>query len=308
MKTLRLLFAPLSLLSAFAIGLSCPWLNAYKAAVPYLVMGMLFLVFLQLNWNQLRIRASVFAIVAANLAIPLTFYFIFSALNQPVLAVGAFMAGIAPTGSAAPSVISFLKQNIEYGVTAFVMTTFTVAVAIPLILPHLLPEAADKGFLELFLPIAQRVGFLIFIPVGVSLIIRWIAPSSKNRFPKAYRMISFLLWVCCITIMLSGASNTIWNELDASQRWFVPMCFLTALAVCVTNFTLGHFLSKEFPRESSQTLGQKNIAVTVALAMEFCEPMVAIVPLMYILCHNSWNSWQMIRLSLKEERESSRDA
>ena len=304
MKTLRLLFAPISLLCAFAVGLSCPWLNVYRAAVPYLVMGMLFLVFLQLNWNQLRIRASVFAIVAANVAIPLTFYFIFSALNQPVLAVGAFMAGIAPTGSAAPSVISFLKQNIEYGVTAFVMTTFSVAVAIPLILPHLLPEAADKEFWELFLPIAQRVGFLIFIPVALSLIVRGIVPSSKNKFPKAYRMISFLLWVCSITIMLSVGSNTIVNELDASQRWFVPVCFITALVVCITNFGLGRFLSKEFPREASQTLGQKNIAVTVAVAMEFCQPMVAIVPLMYILCHNTWNSWQMIRLNLKEERDS----
>ena len=304
MKTLRLLFAPISLLCAFAVGLTCPWLNVYRAAVPYLVMGMLFLVFLQLNWNQLRIRASVFAIVAANVAIPLTFYFIFSALNQPVLAVGAFMAGIAPTGSAAPSVISFLKQNIEYGVTAFVMTTFSVAVAIPLILPHLLPEAADKGFLELFLPIAQRVGFLIFIPVALSLIVRGIVPSSKNRFPKAYRMISFLLWVCCITIMLSVGSNTIVNELNDSQRWLVPLCFAAALCVCVTNFTVGFFLSKEFPHESSQTLGQKNIAVTVAVALEFCDPMVSIVPLLYILCHNSWNSWQMIRLNLKEESAS----
>ena len=304
MKYLRLLFAPFSLLSAFAIGLSCPWLHVYQFTVRYCVMGMLFLVFLQLNWSQLRVRASNFAIVAANLVIPLTFYFVLLKLGQPILAIGAFLAGIAPTGSAAPSVISFLKQNVEYGVTSFVMTTFTVAVAIPFILPHLLPSAADQSFWELFFPIARDVSCLVFIPVALSLIVRAVAPSAQHKFPKAYRMISFLLWVCCITVMLSNASNTIWNELDASQRWVVPVCFLTALAVCITNFGLGHFLSKEFPREASQTLGQKNIAVPVALALTFCDSMSTIVPLLYILCHNSWNSWQMIRLGLKEESAS----
>ena len=289
---------------AFVVGLSCPWLHVYQYIVRYTVMGMLFLVFLQLNWSQLRVRISNFAIVAANLAIPLTFYYILSQLDQPILAIGAFLAGIAPTGSAAPSVISFLRQNIEYGVTSFVMTTFTVAFAIPFLLPCILPSAADKSFWDLFYPIAKDVSLLVFIPAGLSLIVRAICPSMQHKFPKAYRMISFLLWVCCITIMLSNASYTIWNTLDANQRWFVPICFLIALAVCITNFGLGHFLSKQYPRESSQTLGQKNIAIPVALALKFCDPLTTIVPLLYILCHNSWNSWQMIRLGLKDNDES----
>lgn len=302
MSILKRLTAPASLITAFAVGLSFPVLSVAQPLVRPLVMCMLFMVFLQMNWGHLRLRISNFSILLANFCIPLSFFAILYALGYPILALGAFLAGIAPTGTAAPSVISFLRQNVEYGVTSFVLTTFGITIAIPFILPHLITTSKQVQFWDIFTPIAVSTCTLVFIPVILSLILRGLIPASQNMFPRFYRATSFGLWVCCITIMLGGASNTIHQSVAPSQHWFVPACFCVALAVCVTNFSLGFFLSKKYPHEASQTLGQKNISVSVVLAQMFCDPLTTIVPLMYILCHNSWNSYQMIRLGIKDSR------
>ncbi len=300
---IRQLFAPLSLFVGFAVGLSFPCLSVAQPLVRPLVMGMLFLVFLQLNWQQLRLRLSNFLIVIANLCIPIFYYSVFSFFGYPTLALGAFFAGIAPTGTAAPSVLSFLKQNVEYGVTSFVMTTFVITMTLPIILPFLMPASPHPvDFWTIFAKIAASTCTLVFIPVILSLIYRAIYAPINHILPKFYRAVSFGMWVCCITIMLSNASNTIQTKAANQSNWFIPVCFMIALLVCVTNFTIGFFLSRQFPHEASQTLGQKNIAVPVVLAAAYCDPLTTIIPLLYILCHNTWNSYQMIRLSIKENQ------
>ena len=52
---------------------------------------------------------------------------------------------------------------------------------------------------------------------------------------------------------------------------------------------------KEFPREASQALGQKNTAFTIYLALTYASPLVALGPSCYVIWHNLWNSWQLHR-------------
>ena len=50
---------------------------------------------------------------------------------------------------------------------------------------------------------------------------------------------------------------------------------------------------REFPREASQSLGQKNTSFTIYLALTYANPLVALGPTCYVLWHNLWNSWQL---------------
>ncbi len=50
---------------------------------------------------------------------------------------------------------------------------------------------------------------------------------------------------------------------------------------------------REFAREASQSLGQKNTSFTIYLALTYANPLVALGPTCYVLWHNLWNSWQL---------------
>ena len=57
---------------------------------------------------------------------------------------------------------------------------------------------------------------------------------------------------------------------------------------------LGALLSgREFRRETSQVLGQKNLSFTIWLSLAFINPIVALGPTFYIICHHTYNSFQI---------------
>ena len=71
---------------------------------------------------------------------------------------------------------------------------------------------------------------------------------------------------------------------------------ISAVILCFLSFFLGGKLSrKKYARESSQILGQKNTSFTMFLALQFANPLVAIGPIFYIVCHNTWNAIQMFQ-------------
>ena len=52
---------------------------------------------------------------------------------------------------------------------------------------------------------------------------------------------------------------------------------------------------REFSREGSQSLGQKNTTFTIYLALTYASPLIALGPTCYVIWHNLWNSWQLHR-------------
>jgi BASS family bile acid:Na+ symporter len=80
---------------------------------------------------------------------------------------------------------------------------------------------------------------------------------------------------------------------------------LASLLVCVASFTIGRWIGgREFPRESSQSLGQKNTTFTIYLALAYASPVVALGPTCYVIWHNLWNSWQLHRAARMPSRTS----
>ncbi len=83
----------------------------------------------------------------------------------------------------------------------------------------------------------------------------------------------------------------------------VEIAVLTAV-LCAVNFILGALVSpKRYRREGSQTLGQKNTMLTLYLAMTFANPLVALGPTFYVVCHNTWNACQLF---IFDRRKSAR--
>lgn len=72
--------------------------------------------------------------------------------------------------------------------------------------------------------------------------------------------------------------------------------YLPALVICIVNFGVGRLIGgKRFGLEASQSLGQKNTMFMLWFSLSFLNPLVALGPVMYLVYHNTYNSYQLYR-------------
>lgn len=279
-----------ALIAALGAGILVP--QAYVAVwlVRWLIIGMLFVVFLQTRFSRKSLQPSHGTLLAANLAMGGVGWAIGWLAGGHSLALAGFFAGITPTATAAAVITGFLGGRIDYVVTAFMLTTMSVAAVFPFVLPWVLGQATPNVFSQ----VMGSVGILVFIPLAVAMLLRRIHPPAA-QWPRRLSTVSFSAWIVALFLITSNASHFLraQTEIPASTVWVIAA---VSAAICVLNFGLGRLIGgREFSREASQALGQKNTSLTIYLALAYANPLVALGPTCYVLWHNLWNSWQLYR-------------
>ena len=284
---MKSLFRPVMILVAFAAGYLIPQAASFTFLIRYFLMIMLFIIFLQVKVQGMRPRKNHWRILIANIAVGVIAWLLASLSGSRDLAHAAFFTGITPTASAAPVIMRFLGGDVEFVVTSFLTTN----VGVSLSLTGLIPLVTGNFTLKFLGNVAWNLFFLIGIPMTAAFIVRKIYPKAKELAPKLANF-SFLLWLTMLFLTASSASAYI-RKCSVSPLILLEIAALSAV-ICMVNFTLGYFLAgKDFPRETSQSLGQKNTMFTLSLAMTYSGPLAALGPTFYVLWHNLWNAAQM---------------
>ena len=284
---MKSLFRPVMILVAFAAGYLIPQAASFTFLIRYFLMIMLFIIFLQVKVQGMRPRKNHWRILIANIAVGVIAWLLASLSGSRDLAHAAFFTGITPTASAAPVIMRFLGGDVEFVVTSFLTTN----VGVSLSLTGLIPLVTGNFTLKFLGNVAWNLFFLIGIPMTAAFIVRKIYPKAKELAPKLANF-SFLLWLTMLFLTASSASAYIRSS-SVSPVILLEIAALSAV-ICMVNFTLGYFLAgKDFPRETSQSLGQKNTMFTLSLAMTYSGPLAALGPTFYVLWHNLWNAAQM---------------
>ncbi len=284
------------ILAAILLGALMPQAHVAGFLIRYLIMTMLLLVFLRVEAPQNAFRWSHVYLMIANLAMgPASFGVVWLCGGSRDLALAAFFAGITPTATAAPVVMGFLKGREEYVVVAFLLTTVAVAFGMPLLLPPLLGSETPGLCGQVFLSLALVLGGPL---AGALLLRKFYAPS--RRWPSKLGDFSFGLWLAALFLIAANASDFLHESRVGALETLASVCLVT-LAVCAANFLLGYWLGgKEFRREASQSLGQKNTTLTIYLALLYANPAVALGPTCYVLWHNLWNAFQLSRVKVND--------
>ncbi len=278
-----------AILTAFLFGTFLPQADALTGAIRWLVMGMLFLVFLQTRFSRASLRRSHLVLLAANFAVGF-FAWGIGTFAGPDVALAVFFCGITPTATAAPVIVSFLGGAVDYVVAAFLLTNIVIAALLPILLPLVLGHATPA----LFAQISGSIGLIVFAPMLLAWLVRAVHPDA-TRWPAKLSNVSFGAWVVAIFIITAHASHFL-REQAHLPRSLVAEIAAGSLLVCALNFALGRLIGRrDFPREASQSLGQKNTTFTIWLAMTYASPLIALGPTFYVLWHNLWNSWQLHR-------------
>lgn len=280
----------LALLGALGGGVLVPQAHVALPAVRWIIIGMLFLVFLQTRFSRESVQPSHASLLLANLAMGGLGFLAGSAVGDRNVALAGFFAGITPTAAAAPVIMRFLKGRVDYVITSFLLSNLTVAGLLPLLLPWVLGRSTP----DLFARVMGTVALLVFLPLAAALATRRVFPRSA-QWPARLGTASFMAWCVSLFIITANASDFLRHQTDvpARQAWIVAAL---SAAICAANFSLGKIIGgKSFTREASQSLGQKNTSFTIYVALTYSNPLVALGPTCYVLWHNLWNSWQLYR-------------
>ena len=281
-----------ALLSAIALGALIPQGHVLAPGIRWLVMAMLFLVFLQTRLSRSALSARHLALLGANIALGFVGFGLGWWIGGRDVALGGFFCGITPTAIAAPVIISFLRGRVDFVVAAFLLTNITIAALMPLLLPLVLGRATPEAFAQ----VLGSVGFVVFTPMFAAWALRAVH-AGASEWPGRLRNLSFGMWVTAMFLITSNASDFLRRHADTPQVLLLQIA-TTSLIVCALNFALGRLIGgREFPREASQALGQKNTTFTIYLALTYASPLVALAPTCYVIWHNLWNSWQLHRAS-----------
>jgi BASS family bile acid:Na+ symporter len=285
----------LILLGAIVLGMLLPQLHILSGLVRWLVMVMLFLVFLQTRISRQSFRLSHVWILLANLAMGFAGWGFGWLVGGRDVALAAFFAGITPTATAAPVVVSFLRGQVDYVVTAFFLTNLTIAA----LLPGLLPLVLGRVSLADFLHVLGSMALVMFIPAAAASLLRQMCPAA-GEWPKRLRGLSLSLWGGALLIITANASHFLRSQAALPRELLLKIAVVSAI-VCAANFALGKLIGgATHGRESSQALGQKNTTFSIYLAMTYGSPLIALGPTCYVLWHNIWNSWQLHQANRSE--------
>lgn len=283
------------LLATMLVGALFPQVHTLSFLIQYLLMGMLFFAFLDVEFKPGSFQKSVIWILLANVAVAFIGYAVLASFDM-MLALTAFMTAIAPTAIAAPVIIGFIQGKIEYVVTAVLFTNISSAVIIPLTLPFLLGAEVQISVWEVLEPVL----IVMFVPLILARLVSHLPPRTQKTIRKG-KQFSFPIWLVNLFIITANASNFLRNENSDSTFTLVTIA-LISLVLCIVNFGVGALLGgRRNWQEASQSLGQKNLSFVIWIALTFINPLVAMGPTFYILYHHLYNSWSIYQF---EKRRS----
>ncbi len=274
-------------IAAILLGILFPQAHVYSFLIQYLLMVVLFFPFLTARIDKFYFQTIWIAI--ANLSVAFTAYFLLTPLNSD-LAFISFITAISPTAISAPAMMSFLRGNVDYVTFSVILTNSLVAIAVPFLIPLIHPGnliSTQKVFLSIVA--------LFLTPLVLSRLLKLIAVDLSCSLIRL-KIIGFYTWNIILFIASAKATHFILEESNAPPKTIAAIAVIS-LIICTVNFRLGRFIGgKDFAREASQSLGQKNTMFTVWLSLSFLNPVVALGPMFYILYHNLYNSYQLIQI------------
>lgn len=264
-----------------------------QPALPYFIFLMLFFSFNSLDVRKMRFTMFDFWLLLFQLTVSTAVFFLLRPFD-PVIAQGAFVTVLAPTASAAIAVSLILGANISMMSTYLIACNLMVAVAAPLSFT-LIGAKADISFWSSFFTILGKVFPLLIVPFVLAVLTRWLWPKANETINR-HKNLSFYVWAVSLTVVISRAIGLLMTQFQEHRTMFLWMVAVS-IFLCFLQFYVGHLIGKRYGDyvAGGQALGQKNTVLAIWMAQSYLDPLCSIVPTLYVIWQNLYNSYQMMR-------------
>ena len=264
-----------------------------QPALPYFIFLMLYFSFNALDVKTLRFSMFDFWLLLFQLVVSAAVYFAIRPFNE-IVAQGAFVTVLAPTAAAAIAVSLILGANISMMSTYLMACNLMVAVVAPLSFT-LIGASPDISFWTSFLAILGKVFPLLIAPFLLAVLTRWLLPKV-NTYINQHKSLSFYVWAVSLTVVISRAIGLLINQFYEHRIMFLWMVVIS-IFLCFLQFYVGHIIGKKYGDRvaGGQALGQKNTVLAIWMAQSYLNPLSSIVPTLYVIWQNLYNSFQMMQ-------------
>lgn len=269
-----------------------------EPALPYLIFVMLYFSFNSLDVRKMRFTMFDFWLLLFQLVVSTAMYFLIRPMNE-VVAQGAFVTVLAPTAAAAMAVSLILGANISMMSTYLIACNLMVAVVAPLSF-SLMGTGTEISFWSSFLTILGKVFPLLIVPFFLAVLTRWLLPKV-NQAINRHKNMSFYLWSVSLTIVISRAIGLLMSQFEQHKSMFFWMVVVSVF-LCFLQFFVGHIIGRHYGDRvaGGQALGQKNTVLAIWMAQSYLNPLCSIVPTLYVIWQNLYNSFQMMQKDKKK--------
>lgn len=269
------------------------FIGGLSALSPILIFTMLLLTFNKVSVRDMRLRVHHLWLLLIEIAGAVALFYAFKPVNY-VAAQGVLVCVICPTATAAAVVTARLGGSVESITTYTLLCNLAVAVAVPVLFPLLAPQPHQTSFLQAFLVIISKIFPLLICPFVAAQLIRRFTPKFSRRLANVAGL-AFYLWAIALTIAMGMTVKAI-VETDADMATMVALGAGAVIAAAV-QFWSGKAIGKRYNDTiaSGQSLGQKNTILAIWMCHTYLNPISSIGPGLYIVCQNTFNSWQLYR-------------
>ena len=209
---------------------------------PYLIFVMLFLTYCNLKMTDIRFSKLhawlIFIQVLGSLAV----YFLLSPINV-ILAQGAMICILAPTGTAAPVITGMLKGNVA-SVTAYnLLSNMSIALLAPVIFSFV-GSYQTMPFIDSFIAIAQRVMILLLTPFALAMLLRKLSPKFTTTMAKISG-VSFYIWTLALCVVTGRTVGFILKQSDSNYTIEIIVA-TAAFVACAVQFLTGRKIGSKY--------------------------------------------------------------
>lgn len=297
MQRYRSWILPIAILLGFFFH---EYIVVLQPALPYFIFLMLFFSFNSLDVRKMRFTMFDFWLLLFQLVVSTAFYLILRPFDE-VIAQGTFVTVLAPTAAAAIAVSLILGANISMMSTYLIVCNLMVAVVAPLSFT-LIGAQPDISFWSSFLTILGKVFPLLIAPFVLAVLTRWLLPKLNESINR-HKNISFYIWAVSLTVVISRAIGLLLTQFREHRMMFLWMV-VVSLFICFLQFFVGHRIGKRYGDyvAGGQSLGQKNTVLAIWMAQSYLNPLCSIVPTLYVIWQNLYNSFQMMQKDRRDSR------
>lgn len=269
-------------------------------ALPYLIALMLFFSFNSLDVRKMKFSMFDCWLLLFQLVVSTAVYLLIRPFDE-IVAEGAFITVLAPTAAAAIAVSLILGANIGMMSTYLIACNLMVAVVAPLSFT-LIGADPNISFWASFFAILKKVFPLLIAPLVLAVLTRWLLPKANEAINR-HKNISFYIWAVSLTVVISRAIGLLLTQFQAHRMMFLWMV-VVSIFLCFLQFFVGHLIGKRYGDRvaGGQALGQKNTVLAIWMAQSYLNPLCSIVPTLYVIWQNLYNSFQMMQKDRREKK------
>jgi len=274
----------LVVISSMAAAIIFPDFGSRFKVLPfYCLMANFFLSYLSIDFASVLkaikgqgVRILLFTVVKLAI-LPVILYLVFYYV-APDYALSALLLTCVSTGVVAPMISNMVGGN---SALVLVVVVITSAVA-PFTLPVLIKIVAAKEVTISFLAMLQMLATVIFIPIAIVEIIRYLMPRLVAPIQKIQFPVSLFLFAL-INLGVFYRYAPFFRKEPSVIIIAMVMAFVLAAIYCVVGIALFWKGSMENQLAGAVMLGNLNNVLVIVFSSEFFGPVEPLVAAMYMI-------------------------